>query len=94
MPTPIERQSVKTDLESKYNSMKVGGSFNAKDITTTDNTLRSRDWMGTFDEKYTAKGFRVKMPILQSELKDVEDGIKSKELSELVKGLNTNKYKP
>jgi len=39
MPTPVDRKSLTTSLEDRYNTQKAGGSFDAK-IANTNNMIK------------------------------------------------------
>lgn len=98
MPNPINRDSLVTDLERRYKKQKAGGAFDAKNITTTEDTVASLVEPSIQGQKFTIDkgGFRVKMPIGLSSLADVPDRINStsKQLSQYTKGLSNKKYKP
>ena len=98
MPNPINRDSLVTDLESRYNKQKAGGAFDAKNIVTTEDTIAASVEPSIQGQKFTIDkgGFRVKMPIGLSSLADVPDrrNSTSKELSQYTKGLSNKKYKP
>lgn len=98
MPIPINRESMNTDLATRYQKQSAGGSFNAKAIVTQDDTisplLNSSDKGAQFT--IDKGGFRVKQPIGLSNLADVPDrkNSMSRELSSYVRGLSNKKYKP
>lgn len=98
MPNPITRDSLVTDLESRYNKQKAGGAFDAKNIVTTEDTVATSVEPSIQGQKFTIDrgGFRVKMPTGLSSLADVPDrrNSTSKELSQYTKGLSNKKYKP
>jgi hypothetical protein len=99
MPTPLNRESLNKSLEQRYESQKIGGAFNAKDINTKPDsiTLSADGSHSSKGQQYTITegGFRVKQPLGLSDLADVPDrrNSTSKELSSLVKGFNNKKYK-
>jgi hypothetical protein len=88
----IDRESTHTGLVDRYNSQKVGGSFDAKkDVKTSGNNETSLGG-STFDSNYTkTKGFKINMQPGVSELSDI-NGNKSNELSRHIKGFNNKKY--
>jgi hypothetical protein len=97
MPTPINRQSLNTDLVNRYNNQKVGGSFDAKNIVTSDDDLAP-----TYDDSLkgqlfslTKGKFRTKQPVGLSDFSDVPDRINSNsnQLSTYIKGFSNKKYK-
>jgi hypothetical protein len=98
MPFPTNRDSLITDLASRYANQKVGGSFDAKSIVTESDTIMPLTTPSDKGRQYTIDkgGFRVKQPIGLSDLADVPDrkNSTSKELSQSIRGLSTKKYKP
>ena len=98
MPNPINRDSLITDLESRYKKQKAGGAFDAKNIVTSADTVAPSAEPSSKGQQFTIDkgGFRVKMPTGLSSLADVPDrkNSTSKELSAYTRGLNTIKYKP
>jgi len=98
MPNPINRDSLATDLESRYKKQKAGGAFDAKNIITAEDTIATSVEPSIQGQKFTIDkgGFRVKMPTGLSSLADVPDrrNSTSKELSQYTKGLSNKKYKP
>jgi hypothetical protein len=99
MPIPIQRDSLTTTLENRYNNQKAGGAFNAKNIVTSDDTISPL--VGKPSDKgaqYSIDkgGFRVKQPVGLSDLADVPDrkNSTSKQLSAYTQGLSNKKYKP
>lgn len=97
MPTPINRESLSKDLESRYKSQTVGGSFNARDINTKPDSLTVNDVsLSSKGQEFTIDkgGFRVKQPLGLSNLADVPDrkNSTSKQLSAYTKGLSNKKY--
>ncbi len=99
MPTPLNRESLNKSLEQRYESQKIGGAFNAKDINTKPDsiTLSADGSHSSKGEQYTITkgGFRVKQPLGLSDLADVPDrkNSNSKQLSSYNKGLDTKRYK-
>jgi hypothetical protein len=98
MPNPINRDSLITDLESRYNKQKAGGAFDAKNIVTAEDTVAPSVEPSIQGQKYSIDkgGFRVKMPTGLSSLADVPDrrNSTSKQLSQYTQGLSNKKYKP
>lgn len=98
MPTPINRDSLAVDLESRYKKQKAGGAFDAKNIVTEADTISPSVDPSIQGQKYSIDkgGFRVKMPTGLSSLADIPDrrNSTSKELSQYTKGLSNKKYKP
>lgn len=99
MPNPINRESISTDLETRYNKQKAGGAFDAKNIVISNDTVApfvtgpsAKGQEFTIDKG----GFRVNTPIGLSNLADVPDrkNSTSKSLSMYSKGLTNKKYKP
>ena len=99
MSTPLNRESLNKSLEQRYESQKIGGAFNAKDINTKpDSITLSADGSNSIKGQQftiTKGGFRVKQPLGLSDLSDVPDrkNSTSKQLSSYTKGLDTRKYK-
>ena len=99
MPIPLNRESLNKNLEERYKTQRIGGSFNAKDINTKpDSITLSAD--GSHSSKgqqftITNGGFRVKQPLGLSDLADVPDRINStsKRLSNNLIGFNNIKYR-
>ena len=86
--TPINRESINTPLEQRYNKTKAGGAFDAKTAgaSTVPTSLQEKNFTNT-------EGFKSKVQIGQSEFKDVQ-GTSSKELSSFIKGFSNKKSKP
>ena len=99
MSTPLNRESLNKSLEQRYESQKIGGAFNAKDINTKpDSITLSADGSNSIKGQQftiTKGGFRVKQPLGLSDLSDVPDrkNSTSKQLSSYTKGLDTKRYK-
>jgi len=86
MPTPIQRPSITTDLASRYETQKVGGAFDARNIIEKGVDSIAASYQGaTFQ---TANGFSTEAQQGQSDFKN--DGLG---LSSYVKGLDTRPYK-
>ena len=98
MPNSIPRESLTTDLESRYAKQKAGGAFNAKSIVTDNDSVAPATSPSHQGRQFTidSGGFRVKMPVGLSSFADVPDRINStsKQLSSMVKGHSNKKYKP
>ena len=101
MPTPINRPSLTTNLESRYVKQRVGGAFDVKLILKDAYSAPSAgDRMpinGIQEQKYTVKDFVVKGMQGVTELKDAlasngGGSSKSLELSTYIKGIDTRKY--
>jgi hypothetical protein len=83
--TPIQRNSLTTDLVTRYNTQKAGGAYNAKAIIETGVDPLFASYQGaTFQNK---NGFLTEQSVGTSDFKN--DG---KDLSQYVAGLNTTKY--
>ena len=99
MPIPLNRESLNKNLEERYKTQRIGGSFNAKDINTKpDSITLSADGSNSIKGQQftiTKGGFRVKQPLGLSDLSDVPDrkNSTSKQLSSYTKGLDTKRYK-
>jgi hypothetical protein len=98
MPTPISRDSLNIDLVSRYGKQRAGGSFDAKNIVTSNDSVAPSALPSHQGKVFTRDngGFRVKMPVGLSSFADVPDRKNSisKELSTYAKGLSNKKYKP
>ncbi len=79
------RPSIKTDLASRYATQKVGGAFDARNITTTgvDKAITSQQEA----QFCTQNGFVTRESFGVSQFKD-----NGNNLSAFVKGLDTRKY--
>jgi hypothetical protein len=87
MPIPIERQSLKTDLNSRYVTQREGGAFDAK-LAGTGTAPQSL--LGAL---YLIKnGFLVRESTVESNFKGT-DQLDYTEISLMAKGLDTTKYK-
>lgn len=98
MPTPISRDSLNVDLLSRYEKQRAGGSFDAKNIVTSNDSVAPSALPSHQGKVYTrdSGGFRVKMPVGLSSFSDVPDrkNSTSRGLSTYAKGLSNIKYKP
>jgi len=84
--TSIDRPSLNTNLENRYNTQRVGGAFDAKSIM---NDGGSQPLINSSQEaEFTKPGFQTKLPHGTSQFKN--DGLG---LSKYVKGLDTRRYK-
>ena len=102
MPTPSERPSLKTDLESRYRTQRVGSAFSVK------NTLKQpgdspqpgeRMPIDGNERLYTNDDFIVKQTLGVTELLDAKSANttsspSSLELSLFMRGFTNQKYKP
>ena len=96
MPTPSERSSLNTDLETRYGNQRVGSAFDVKDRLKYPN---NRAPIGGNEALYTLKDFAVRKTIGLTELLDALDANttsspSSKELSLFMRGFTNKKYKP
>lgn len=78
MPTPSQRPSLNTDLESRYNNQTVGSAFDAKRFDTGDFGIQEKLW--------TRPGF---VPNEELGL----GGKKTYDKSTFLKGFSSKKYK-
>lgn len=93
----VDRVSLTTTLENRYQKQHVGGAYDAKaDIVTSNDTLMMREWLGSQEGRYTQKGFRIKAGYQLSDFLDVADrknGNSGAGLSKSLVGWNNTKYK-
>ena len=83
------RPSLTTNLEQKYKTEHVGGSFDAKSITTDG---KHSPILGSIQSaRYTKAGFKTKMLDGQTELYEAQ-GTTSKESSIYMKGFSNVRY--
>ena len=88
--TPIERESLDTTLEGRYNTQHAGGAFDAKDIETSGkHASLSKAGNSSFQSaNWTPAGFKTKMALFLTEFK-------AKALNFIdSQGIDTRKYKP
>ena len=92
MATPINRESLSTDMETRYKNQNAGGAFDAKNIVTQpgDRSSNGGVGFGLQETRYTNKLFRVSSNsfLQQSDFKN-----EGNNLSLYSKGLNTTPYK-
>lgn len=98
MPEPINRQSLTTDLESRYAKQKAGGAFDVKETLggpgtqpAAGTTIDAVSQQGANFQ--SPNGFEVKVKQGQTQFKEAQ-GTTSKELSLYIKGFSNRKYKP
>ncbi len=93
----ISRDSLIKTIEDRYDTQSAGGAFNAQKINTSSDSISLQSDPSYSGQKYTTDkgGFRVKQPIGVSNYAGVSDGLnsRSKIVSSLAKGLNTDRYK-
>jgi len=98
MPTPNERPSLTTDLQTRYTKQRAGGAFDVKATlggpgtqpaagTTIDATSMNGN------EFQNPNGFEVKVKQGVTAFKDAQ-GVQSKQLSRYIRGFSARKYKP
>lgn len=87
MPSPTPRPSLTTDLETRYETQKEGGAFDAKQAGTA--TAPASIQAQQFENTDT---FVVKEPLFISNFKGT-DTPNYKEISILAQGLDVRKYK-
>jgi hypothetical protein len=87
MEQKINRESLVTTIEDRFKSQRAGGAFDAKTAGTSTIPNSTQETMFS-----KTKGFKTEAMQGVSEYKDI-DGNKSKELSSMVRGLDTRKYK-
>ena len=83
--TPIQRQSLSTDLATRYQTQRVGGAYNDKNIIESGVDALFANYQSV--QFQTQNGFLTKVQQGISSFKN--DG---KDLSSFVQGLNTQKY--
>ena len=98
MPTPNERPSLTTDLESRYSKQRAGGAFDVKETLGNPGTQPAAGT--TIDavsqngaEFQSPNGFEVKVKQGITAFKDAQ-GVQSKQLSRYIRGFVARKYKP
>lgn len=87
MPTPINRQSLTTDLASRYVNQNVGGSQNAKRAGTS--TIEPSINAKLFD---TSTKYDIDQSLGQSNFKGIVNGGQYKEISRFATGISTVPY--
>ena len=90
MAIPIERQSLDTTLEKRYETQPAGGAFDAKDIETSGKRASlSKAGNTSFQSaQWTPSGFKTRMSLLMTELKDKALNFINSQ------GFNNRKYRP
>jgi len=89
----VNRQSLVTSLEDRYNSQWAGGAYNVKDSVLTTGTSGVATADSLYDKMYTTtEGFVLRQQLLQSEFKEVANGGQSAGLSIYTQGLDTRPY--
>jgi hypothetical protein len=98
MPTPIERKSLTTDLQTRYSNQRAGGAFDVKKTLggpgtnpATGTTIDATSMLG--QEFQAPNGFEVKVQQGITQMKDAQ-GTTSKQLSRYLRGFSNKKYKP
>lgn len=87
------RESLTINLEQRYNNNWAGGAYNVHECVVTSgfNTISIPN--SYYDMTYTiGQGFKTKMDVMQTELKDAENGKTSNELSAYIEGFDNTKY--
>jgi hypothetical protein len=89
--TEDNRPSLVLNIEKRYTSQKVGGAFNAKDISTAAGTRSTNGGtgFGFNDTKFTNKNFLIKKKTGVSDF--VNDG---NNLSTYIQQHSNKRYKP
>ena len=87
MPTETTRTSLKTDLQTRYNTQKVGAAFNAKlaGSSTIEPSIQSK----LFDD---STKFDIDQQQGISNLKGITDGGTYKEISRYSSNINITPY--
>ncbi len=101
MPTPSERPSLSTDLESRYRNQRAGSAFDVKTILKSPGNVPSAGDRMPIDGNerlYSVDDFAVKQIYGVTELLDARSANNStspssKELSRFMKGFTNRKYK-
>ena len=88
--TESARPSLAQNIEELYNSLHVGGAYDAKDDIVTDGA-RNQLVDGLQERTHTVKGFKTKMLEGQSEMKMVNDGVTTTRMLESVYGPHSTK---
>jgi len=86
MPSPTVRPSLTTDLETRYETQKEGGAFDAKQAGTS--TTEPSILAAEFDNSST---FVVKEPLFVSNFKGANNPTYT-EISSLAQNLDTRRY--
>jgi len=98
MPTPINRESLTTDLQTRYTRQRAGGAFDVKQTLggpgtqpAAGTTIDATSMNGS--EFQSPNGFEVKVAQGVTQMKDAQ-GTTSRELSRYLRGFSSRKYKP
>ena len=102
MPTPSQRPSLETDLESRYRNQRVGSAFSVKELLKEPGSSpKSGERMpiNGNEHLYSVDDFAVKAKVGVTELLDALDANStsspsSKEMSLFMRGFTNKKYKP
>lgn len=102
MPTPTERTSLKTDLESRYRNQHVGSAYDVKKtLKTPGASPQSGERMPINGNEHlvSVDDFAVKAKTGVTEFLDALEANttsspSSKEMSRYIKGFSRKKYKP
>jgi hypothetical protein len=89
MPNPVDRPSLTKTLEQRYAEQKVGGAYNAKDITIGGKHSPIEN--STLSGLHTVPGFKTSMMEQQTEFNEAK-GESSLQSSLMIKGFNNTKY--
>ena len=98
MPTPVKRQSLVIDLQTRYATQPAGGAFNVKTVLgqpgnspAPGTIINATSIQGkTFQ---SPAGFEVKAAQMSTQFLDAQ-GTTSKQLSVYIHGFTNQKYKP
>jgi hypothetical protein len=101
MPTPSQRPSLSTDLETRYENQRVGSAFDIKDVLKNPHSAPSAGDRGPVEGNenlYSVNDFAIKQPTGVTEFLDALDAngstaAQSKQLSRYMKGFDNRKYK-
>lgn len=102
MPTPTERNSLSTDLETRYKNQKVGSAFDVKKVLKDPGSSPQsgeRTPINGNEHLVSVDDFAVKQPIGVTEFLDAleantSSSPKSKQISRFMDGFSNRKYKP
>lgn len=101
MPTPNQRPSLTTNLESRYSNQRAGGAFDVKQrLKAPGRSPQNGDRMPIDGNErlYSEDDFAVKQQLGVTELLDAKEANtsgapKSKEMSLYIRGFNNQKYR-
>lgn len=97
MPDTVNRQSLTTNLETRYSKQRAGGAFEVKDVLEQPNKAPAAGTV--YDAKsangqgfQSPNGFQFKMATMMSQLIEAQTAGKSG-ISTYARNLNTTPYK-